>query len=191
MTPPWFSPRAFAFLAELAANNDREWFRANKSRYLADARDPALRFIGDFAGPLRRISPHFRADPRAQGGSLFRIYRDTRFSRDKSPYKTHIGIHFRHEAAKDAHAPGFYLHIEPGNCFMGGGVWHPAGPALRRIREGIDEDSQGWKRASRGRRFRERFELAGDSLVRAPRGFGWTIRSSKICAARTSSRSRL
>ena len=171
MPHPWFTPRTLAFLVELAANNDREWFLANKSRYLADARDPALAFIADFARPLRRISPHFRADPRVSGGSLFRIYRDTRFSRDKSPYKTHIGIQFRHEAGRDAHAPGFYLHIEPGNCFAGAGVWRPAGPALRRIREGIDEDGPGWKRASRGRRFRESFELAGNSLVRAPRGF--------------------
>ncbi len=171
MSPPWFSPRTFAFLSELAAHNDREWFGANKDRYLTEVRDPALRFIEDFAEPLRSISSRFRADPRPSGGSLFRIYRDTRFARDKSPYKTHIGIHFRHEAAKDAHAPGFYLHVEPGRSFMGSGVWHPAGPALRRIREAIDEDPEGWKRASRGSDFRTTFELAGDSLVRAPKGF--------------------
>ena len=74
---------------------------------------------------LERISPHFRADARPSGGSLFRIYRDTRFSKDKSPYKTNVGIHFRHERAKDAHAPGYYLHIGPGEVFAGGGIWHP------------------------------------------------------------------
>ena len=171
MTDAYFTPRTFAFLSELAANNDREWFRANKSRYEGDVKEPALRFISDFARPLKRISPHFRADPRANGGSLFRIYRDTRFSKDKSPYKTHTGIHFRHEAYRDAHAPGFYLHIQPGNCFMGGGIWRPGGPTLRRIREAIDEDGESWKAASRDRRFRETFELAGDSLIRAPKGF--------------------
>ena len=119
MTPPYFTPRTFAFLSELAASNNREWFRANKSRYDDDVKEPALRFISDFSEPLKGISPHFRADPRANGGSLFRIYRDTRFSKDKSPYKTATGIHFRHEAAKDAHAPGFYLHIQPGNCAVG------------------------------------------------------------------------
>ena len=172
MTDAYFTPRTFAFLSRLAANNDREWFRANKSRYDHDVKEPALRFISDFAEPLKEISPHFRADPRANGGSLFRIYRDTRFSKDKSPYKTHTGIHFRHEAYRDAHAPGFYLHVQPGNCFMGGGIWRPGGPTLRKIREAIDEDPESWKAASRDTRFRETFDLAGDSLVRAPKGFG-------------------
>ena len=172
MNEAHFGDAIFEFLAELAANNDRAWFTANKHRYEADVKEPALRFINDFGPILREISPHFRADPRANGGSLFRIYRDTRFSKDKSPYKTHTGIHFRHDAARDAHAPGFYLHIQPGNCFAGCGVWRPAGPALRRIRESIDEDPAAWKLASRGARFRDAFELTGDSLVRAPKGYG-------------------
>ena len=171
MTRPYFTPRIFAFLSELAANNNREWFHVNKSRYDTDVKEPALGFISDFAEPLKEISPHFRADPRVNGGSLFRIYRDTRFSKDKSPYKTATGIHFRHEAAKDAHAPGFYLHIQPGNCFMGGGIWRPGGPALRLIREAIDEDPESWKQASRDSIFQKVFELSGDSLVTAPRGY--------------------
>ncbi len=171
MTAAYFTPRTFSFLSELAANNHREWFLANKSRYEADVRDPALRFISDFSAPLERISPHFLAVPRANGGSLFRIYRDTRFSKEKTPYKTHTGIQFRHEAGRDAHAPGFYLHLQPGRCFMGCGSWRPGGPALRQIREAIDEDPQAWKRASRGAAFRRTFALSGDSLVRAPQGF--------------------
>ena len=167
----YFPPDTFSFLSELAANNDREWFLANKSRYEAEVKEPALRVISDFSAPLEEISPHFRADRRANGGSLFRIYRDTRFSRDKSPYKTHTGIQFRHEAGKDAHAPGFYLHIQPGHCFTGCGSWRPGGPALRKIRASIDEDPQAWKRASRDPAFRGTFELSGDSLVRAPQGF--------------------
>ena len=167
-----FTSRTFSFLTELAANNNREWFGANKPRYEADVRDPALRFINDFAPHLHDISSRFRADPRANGGSLFRIYRDTRFSKDKTPYKTHTGIHFRHEASKDAHAPGFYLHIAPEGCFMGCGVWRPAGAALRKIRESIDEDPDAWIRASTDPRFERSFELSGDSLVRAPKGYG-------------------
>ena len=167
-----FTPAIFEFLAELAANNNRDWFAQNKPRYEAEVKAPALRFISDFAPHLARISARFRADPRAHGGSLFRIYRDTRFSRDKSPYKTHTGIHFRHEAAKDAHAPGFYLHVEPGQVFVGCGVWRPGGPALRRIREAIDENPEAWLRASRDEGFRASFELSGDSLVRAPKGYG-------------------
>ncbi len=171
MPATYFTPATFTFLQDIADNNHREWFRARKSQYEEDVRDPALRFIVDFGPHLQEISPHFRADPRANGGSLFRIYRDTRFSKDKSPYKTHTGIHFRHEAYKDAHAPGFYLHIQPGSCFMGCGVWRPGGDALRKIREAIDEDPAAWKQASRDGRFKESFELTGDSLIRAPKGY--------------------
>ena len=104
---PAIPPALFAFLRELRENNDRAWFQANRGRYIAEVRGPMLDFIAAFAEPLAEISPHFRADPRANGGSLFRIYRDTRFSRDKTPYKTNVGAHFRHAAGKDAHAPGF------------------------------------------------------------------------------------
>src|SRR4029450_14100165 len=83
--------------------------------------EPALTFIEDFAPRLEKISPHFRADARPSGGSLFRIYRDTRFSKDKSPYKTNLGIHFRHELAKGTPAPSYYLHIGPDEVFAGGG----------------------------------------------------------------------
>ena len=167
-----FTPALFTFLTELAANNNREWFRANKARYDGDVKEPALAFISDFGPHLARISTRFRADPRANGGSLFRIYRDTRFSKDKRPYKTHTGIHFRHEAAKDAHAPGFYLHLQPGEVFAGVGIWRPGGPTLRSIRESIDEDPDAWLGASGDARFRASFELTGDSLIRAPKGFG-------------------
>ncbi len=112
-----FGPQLFSFLADLRANNNREWFAANKHRYEEELLEPARDFIEAFAPRLEKISPHFRADARPSGGSLFRIYRDTRFSKDKTPYKTNVGIHFRHERAKDAHAPGYYLHIGPGRGF--------------------------------------------------------------------------
>ena len=92
-------------------------------------------------------------------------------SKEKSPYKTSTGIQFRHERGKDAHAPGFYLHIEPGGCFMGMGIWHPDGKTLRRIREGLADDPPGWRKAIGGKRFTDRFELGGDTLIRPPRGF--------------------
>jgi uncharacterized protein (TIGR02453 family) len=163
-----FGPDLFSFLADLRANNTREWFAANKHRYEAQLLEPALDFIEAFAPKLEQISPHFRADPRPSGGSLFRIYRDTRFSKDKTPYKTNVGIHFRHERAKDAHAPGYYLHIGPGEVFAGGGVWHPATEAATRVREAIASDPEGWRRATRVGAFAERFQLAGDSLKRSP-----------------------
>lgn len=171
MAKAHFTKATFDFLRDLTANNRRDWFEANKARYRADLQEPALRFITDFAAPLRRISKHMRADPRPVGGSLFRIYRDTRFSRDKSPYKTHLGIQFRHEMAKDVHAPGFYVHIEPESVFVGVGMWHPESSALKMIRDRLVDDPAGWKRSAYGKVFRSRFELAGESLKRPPRGY--------------------
>lgn len=166
-----FSPALFTFLRKLKDNNDRDWFKANQARYEEQVRGPALQFISDFAPKLEAISPHFLASAKKVGGSLFRIHRDTRFSRDKSPYKTHTGIQFRHEAGKDAHAPCFYLHLEPGEVFVGAGIWHPDGATAKLLREGIVDDPRGWKRATQGKAFSRRFALGGDSLKRPPRGF--------------------
>ena len=171
MTTEPITVALFDFLRDLRENNDREWFAANKGRYVADVRDPMLGFIADFAAPLAEISPHFVADPRANGGSLFRIYRDTRFSRDKTPYKTNVGAHFRHAAGKDAHAPGFYLHLEPGMCFAACGVWRPDNPTVTRIRQAIDEGQENWTRITKARAFAEVFEFEGESLKRPPRGY--------------------
>ena len=165
-----FSPALFRFIKDLKAHNERDWFQANKSRFEDDLREPSLQFISDFGPKLQKISPHFNAIPKSVGGSLFRIYRDVRFSKDKSPYKTHVGIHFRHKKHKTAHAPGFYLHLEPKECFVGAGIWRPDPPALKKIRAAIEADPAGWKRASRSKRFTSRFELSGESLKRPPKG---------------------
>ena len=163
-----FGRELFSFLEDLRANNNREWFAANKRRYEEQLLEPALAFIEAFAPRLEQISPHFRAEARPSGGSLFRIYRDTRFSKDKTPYKTNVGLHFRHEAAKDAHAPGYYLHIGPGEIFAGGGIWHPDTAAATRIREAIVAEPDRWRRATREGAFAKRLELGGDSLKRVP-----------------------
>jgi uncharacterized protein (TIGR02453 family) len=168
---PSFSPELFAFLRELAANNDREWFTANKSRYVADVQEPALAFIEDVGIRLPEVSPHLIADPRPTGRSLYRIYRDTRFSKDKTPYKTHTGIHFRHERSKDAHAPGLYLHLEPGRVFMGCGVWRPDSDTVRLIRTAIAASPKRWQGVVQDPAFAGRFQLAGESLKRPPTGF--------------------
>jgi uncharacterized protein (TIGR02453 family) len=163
-----FGPGLFSFLADLRANNNREWFAANKDRYEEHLLEPALDFINAFAPRLEKISPQFRAEARPSGGSLFRIYRDTRFSKDKSPYKTNVGIHFRHERAKDAHAPGYYLHIGPDEVFAGGGIWHPDTAAATSIREAIVADPKRWRSATRTGAFAKRLELGGDQLKRVP-----------------------
>jgi uncharacterized protein (TIGR02453 family) len=161
----FFRPELFDFLRQLKRHNDREWFARNKARYLEVVLDPALLFIASFGPHLRRLCPHFVADPRPTRGSLFRIYRDTRFSPDKRPFKTHVGIHFSHASGKDAHAPVFYLHLEPGNCFAAAGVWHPDNVALTKIRMAIAAEPGRWAKA------KGKLELEGDSLRRPPRGF--------------------
>lgn len=160
-----FSPDLFDFLRQLKRHNNRDWFAKNKARYQQVVVEPAMRFISSFAPDLARLGPHFVADARPTRGSLFRIYRDTRFSPDKRPYKTHVGIRFSHEKGRDAHAPVFYLHLEPGQCFAAAGVWHPDNPALTKIRSAIVGDPEKWANA------RGKLELEGESLTRSPKGF--------------------
>lgn len=167
----YFTAETFRFLEELAENNRREWFASHRDRYDAAVKLPAQRFILAVGERLDDVSTHLRADPRPVGGSLFRIHRDVRFSKDKRPYKTATGIQFRHAAGRDAHAPGLYLHIEPGECFVGLGVWRPGRQALRQIRDAIVARPEAWVEARDHGPFRERFELGGESLVRGPRGF--------------------
>ena len=166
-----FTPALFQFMRDLETNNNRDWFAANKERYIADLRDPALEFVVDFGSRLVKISPSFLADPRPNGGALFRIYRDIRFSKDKRPYKDHTGLHFRHQAGKSAHTPGFYLHLQPGNCFVGVGLWRPDNPTLKLIRDALVKDPGLWKKAVGGRKFREAFQVSGQSLKRPPKGY--------------------
>jgi len=166
-----FPQGTLSFLSELKANNNKAWFNDNKPRYEAMVREPALAFIESMAPGLGEISPHFRAISKKVGGSLMRVYRDTRFARDKTPYKTNIGIQFRHELGKDVHAPGFYLHIEPEGCFVGAGIWHPESKTLNQIRNFMDDNPAAWKKALQVPAFARQFNLEGDRLKRPPRGF--------------------
>jgi uncharacterized protein (TIGR02453 family) len=154
------------FFEELRLHNEGDWFNRNKDRYLTQVRDPLLAFITAIAPKLSEISPHIVADARPSGGSLLRIYRDTRFTRDKTPYRTNAGLRFRLAADKEIEAPGYYLHLERGQSFMGAGMWRPSGDALRAIREAIVKDPQGWKRAKRSG-----LSHGESSLKRPPRGF--------------------
>ena len=171
MSAKYFTNAAFAFLRELEANNNKPWWETNKQRYVETIREPALDFIVDFGDRLKVISPHFVADTRVNGGSLMRPFRDMRFS-NGVPYKTNVGIHFRHAAGKDVHAPGFYVHIEPGQNFAGAGLWHPETAIARRIRQAINDDPAGWGKATRSPAFTDTWEIAGhddDRLKRVPK----------------------
>ena len=166
-----FTPESLKFLNELAANNNREWFKENKTRYEEQVLDVALAFIQSMHKPLQEIAPHFTAIPKRMGGSLMRVYRDTRFTKGKDPYKTNIGIQFRHERAKDVHSPGFYVHIDPKQVFLGAGMWRPDPDALAGIRSRISDKQSEWIRVSADRKFTRHFHLGGTTLKRPPRGY--------------------
>lgn len=171
MPTRYFGRAVFEFLRELDANNHKQWWEDNKQRYIEVIREPALDFIVEFGERLGEISPHFTADTRVNGGSLMRPYRDMRFS-GGVPYKTNVGIQFRHQSGKDVHAPGFYLHIEPGQSFAGVGLWHPETAVARAIRQAISDDPDGWGEAAHSRSFTNTWALAqhdDDRLKRVPK----------------------
>ena len=166
----YFSPATFRFLRALARNNNRAWFKAHQGDYEDNVRGPYLQLIADLQAPVAKLSTHYRADPRKVGGSLFRIQRDTRFSHDKQPYKPYAGARIFHERRREIAAPSFYLHIAPGDCFVGAGLWHPESHTLKKIRAFIADNPSAWKRAVRSRAFRAHYEFWGESLTRAPQG---------------------
>lgn len=141
------TPAYFDFFRELAAHNDKTWFEANRGRFERDVRDPILGIIRAVQAPMAALSPHIKVDPRPNGGSMFRIYRDTRFSKDKSPYKTNGAAQFRHVAGKDAHAPGYYLHLAPDDVFVAGGLWAPEPDVAAKIRARIMDRPDDWRAA--------------------------------------------
>jgi uncharacterized protein (TIGR02453 family) len=168
---PGFPAGLFDFLAELMQRNEKAWFEANRARYERDVRGPALAFIRAMRPRLARVSAHLLADDRKVGGSLMRVHRDTRFSADKTPYKTNVGIQFRHVAGKDVHAPGLYVHLSPEECFVGAGMWMPDAPALAAIRTHIDRNPGRWAAVLGDPALNAAFRQAGERLKRVPRGY--------------------
>jgi len=167
-----FPPELFQFLTELSKNNNREWFTENKPRYVSNIAEPMAEFIMSMGEKLDKYADCFVADPRRNGGSMFRIYRDCRFSKDKRPYKENVGCQFRHSAGKDAHAPGYYMHLEPNEVFFGAGVWMPPNDVLFKIRTAIVEKEKQWDKIKKNKTLIKYFDdVSGDGLKRPPRGF--------------------
>ena len=167
----YFTPEFFRFLKSLKRNNNRPWFLKNKERYELLVRNPFLDFIGQLGPALRQISPHLFVDNSPSGGSMFRIYRDTRFSKDKTPYKTHVAAWFPLSRQKDVHSPGFYIHLGPDEVFAGGGVWHPDAPVLAQIRDYLLNHSREWKDMLSDQDFKKQCALDGEKLQRPPKGY--------------------
>jgi uncharacterized protein (TIGR02453 family) len=164
-----FSPKSVSFLRSLKRNNDREWFRARRDQYDAHVHEPMVAVIEQLAQDFRTIAPELIASPKQ---SMFRIYRDTRFSHNKKPLKTHAGAIFRTRELPKPQGAGLYFEIAPGWVWIGGGMWRPEPPELVRIREHIADTWPEMRRITRSASFRKRFEeLSGDAMTRVPRGY--------------------
>jgi len=171
MAESYFTRGLFEFLKDLSSHNNRDWFRANQGRYEQQVRDPFLRLIADLGPGLKDINPYIVADPRPSGGSMMRIHRDIRFSKDKSPYKTHVAAHFRHASGKEGATPAYYLRLGPGGSIIGAGVWHPEPAALKKIRDRIVRQPDEWRRITSGKELGSGCQMVGESLKRAPVGY--------------------
>jgi len=160
---------SIAFLKDLAAHNDKKWFAANKGRYEGDLVEPMRALVRTLTEDLAAVSKEITGDDAKSGGSLTRIFRDTRFSRDKSPYHTHVGAHFWHRKGKKMELPGFFLRVDAKEVLLGTGMHGPDKGPLERIRKAIDADPKGWERAVRDRTFLRLWKgLEGESLKRVP-----------------------
>jgi uncharacterized protein (TIGR02453 family) len=172
-----FTPSALRFLRGLARHNAKPWFESHKLEYEEHVRGPMHELIEEMDARFAGFAPEFTGDPKR---SMFRIYRDVRFSRDKSPYKTHAACWFRHRNADhkvgseaEGGGAGFYFHVEPGASLAAGGIWMPPRPVLNQLRDGIAQDPKGFERLVTHPLFRRRFGGPSDEavLIRMPRGY--------------------
>jgi uncharacterized protein (TIGR02453 family) len=166
-----FSKRTVTFLRDLAAHNDRDWFAAHRREYEDEVLAPARAFVAAMGESLRRLSPGVRFDPRANG-SLFRIFRDTRFSADKSPFKTNLGILFWEGNGPRMACSGFYFHLEPPTLMLGGGLYLFPRPLLERFRRAVADPEYGPEVAAIIKQITARpgFTLGGEHFKRVPAG---------------------
>jgi len=167
-----FSRQAVAFLRGLAAHNDRDWFADHKAEYETAVLAPARAFVLAMGERLKRLTPGVRFDPRANG-SLFRIYRDTRFSPDKSPYKTNLGILFWEGNGPRMDCPGYYFHLEPPTLMIGGGFYVFSRPLLERYRRTVADAEYGPELAAIVKKITARpgYTLGGEHYKRLPAGY--------------------
>jgi len=166
-----FDAKTTGFLRRLGKNNERDWFKANQDDFEGHVREPTFAFIRAMAPLLAKLSPRLQAVDKKVGGSMMRIQRDTRFSKDKRPYNENISLRFLHEKASKDAAPGFYLRFTAKDLTLGVGVWRPEPPALKRIRDAVAADPAGWKKAVGAKAFRDAWTMEGESLKRPPKGY--------------------
>jgi uncharacterized protein (TIGR02453 family) len=165
---PPFTPGTLTFLRSLKRHNDRAWFHAHKAEYEANVKGPMVAVIERLGREFRSFAPDLMADPKK---SLYRIWRDTRFSEDKRPLKTHLAAVFPHRRGARHTSAGLYLEVSAGWVFAGGGLYMPDPPSLHRIRTRIGEDVDAFRAVSNARALRRVGGLQGATLTRVPRGF--------------------
>lgn len=159
----------FTFLKNLAKNNNREWFNDNKKKYEAAKEDVHL-LIDAMINKIQQFDDRFTKELKAKD-CIFRIYRDVRFAKDKSPYKTNFGANISPGGRKSG-VPGYYLHVMPGDCFVGGGMYKPDGKQLAAVRQEIDYNAKDFKKILNSASFKKHFaELKGEKLKTAPKGY--------------------
>ena len=164
-----FTPDTIKFLRALKRHNDRDWFKARKDQYDAHVRTPMIAVIERLATDFKGFAPEIVASPKT---SLYRIYRDTRFSEDKTPLKIQVSASFRWRGLEKGEGAGLYLEVHPEWVWMGGGFWAPPQPQLVRIREHIALSWPEIDRIARGRTFKRVLgPLSGETLTRVPRGY--------------------
>ena len=170
--PPFegFPKEGVAFLKALKRNNNRPWFESHKGEYEARVKVPVQSLIVALQPHFQKFAPEFDVHPKR---SIFRIYRDVRFSKDKTPYKTHVAAHFvLRGKPKGVEGSGYYLHIEPGEVFLGAGLYMPDGNQLKLIRKAIAERSDKFVGIIGNGRFKKLFgKLDGNKLQRVPQGY--------------------
>lgn len=160
------TPSVFIFLKQIKKNNNRNWFNAHKDTYI-EQNEAVIGFADSL---IARMNKYDKIETPSGKKAVFRIYRDVRFSKDKSPYKTHFGMHLT-RAGKLLRG-GYYFHIEPGKCFVGGGFWMPSPDDLKHIREQIALDPKPLRDIIKSKSFKKNFnKLDGEKLVNVPRGF--------------------
>ena len=174
LSPPMPDPdhlpkAALDFLADLARHNDRAWFTANKALCESDLIEPCRALVRTLCAKLQRDFPDVTGSDAKVGGSLTRLQRDTRFAKDGKPYHSHLGMHFWHASGKKMQVPGFFLRVDPQEVLVATGMHGPEPEPLRRIREAIDGDQKGWKRATQSAEFVRQWQgLEGETLKRVP-----------------------
>lgn len=164
-----FTPRTLTFLRALARNNDREWFKARRAEWEADVQGPLHALIERLAGDFLAFAPDLDCSPKT---STFRQYRDTRFSEDKSPLKTHVAAFFPSRQLPKGEGAGLYVQIDPKEVWIGAGLYHPPSPILTAVREHIAANLRHLQAIVESPAFRRRVgPVTGDTLTRVPRGF--------------------